>query len=182
MEVTMYELLILGSLASHDMSGYKLRIILQNMMIPRHKVSNSAIYPVLKKLNESGEIELYDLTNSARDEKMAHLTAKGQARLVELMAEPIPINSKLEAVYRCKFRALPAVNVVKQTEILSDYAALVKEDLSCYESVKQHLIDHLKRPHNDYLQWGIKNLELNIMICQTKLDWVENELTELQTH
>jgi len=44
----MYELLILGSLVQRDMSGYKLRCILQNSMIPRRPISNSVIYPVLK--------------------------------------------------------------------------------------------------------------------------------------
>lgn len=177
----MYELLILGSLASRDVSGYKLRIILQNTMIPRRQVSNSAIYPVLKQLNENGLIQLYDLPNSVRDEKMAHITPAGQDRLVELMAQPVPVNAKLEAVYRCKFRAFPAVSSQQQIQILTDYVALVKTDLASYESVHTHLIDHLKHPHNDYLMWSIKNFELNMSICHTKLTWAEKELTDLQT-
>ena len=73
----MYELLILGSLMQRDMSGYKLRIILQNSMIPRRPISNSVIYPVLKKLAEQQYIELYDEKESEHSGKMARITEAG---------------------------------------------------------------------------------------------------------
>ncbi|MFZ2942377.1 MAG: PadR family transcriptional regulator, partial [Latilactobacillus curvatus] len=50
----MYELLMLSALMSRNMSGYKLRIILENAMVPRRKISNGVLYPLLDKLESKG--------------------------------------------------------------------------------------------------------------------------------
>lgn len=43
------------------MSGYKLRIILENAMVPRRKISNGVLYPLLDKLESKGCIGLRKL-------------------------------------------------------------------------------------------------------------------------
>lgn len=175
-----YQLLILGSLAARDMSGYKLRVILENMEIPRHKVTNSAIYPVLKELEQLGDITLTVQNTGPREEKMAHLLPQGLAHLQALLQEPVPRNTKTEAIYRCKIRALPAVAPAVQQQILTDYRDFVQSDLEHYRSGQAHIRQEQSGSAlNTYLNWGISNLVLNEQLSQTKLAWIDAQLKEL---
>ena len=65
----MYELLILGTLMSRSMSGYKLRKILGNSLVPRREISNGVMYPLLRKLEDDGYIIQSADPDSARGEK-----------------------------------------------------------------------------------------------------------------
>lgn len=161
------------------MSGYKLRIILENMDIPRHKVTNSAIYPVLKQLEQQGDIVLRE-TDSARDEKMAHLLPQGMAHLKRLLRQPVSRNTKTESIYRCKIRSLPAVEPALQRQILLEYRQFVQEDLDHYHIGEAHVSqEQAKAPDNAYLGWGIRNIHLNQQLSQTKLDWIDTQLKEI---
>lgn len=161
------------------MSGYKLRIIWENMDIPRHKVTNSAIYPVLKQLEQQGDIALRE-TDSARDEKVAHLLPQGMAHLKQLLQQPVPRNTKTESIYRCKIRALPAVEPALQRQILLAYREFVQEDLTHYHIGEEHVRqEQADFPTNDYFTWGIRNIHLNQQLSQTKLDWIGTQLKEL---
>jgi DNA-binding PadR family transcriptional regulator len=178
----MYELLILGSLMQRDMSGYKLRIILQNSMIPRRPISNSVIYPVLKKLAEQQYIELYDEKESEHSGKMARITEAGAAYLKELMLQPVEMTAKRESIYRCKLRAVAVVSKPEQIQILQAYQHDVADDLDTYQEVMDHLTYLLTVNENkkDFLKWSIKNLELAIKLTSTTLEWLQAEITEIE--
>ncbi|CUS25618.1 transcriptional regulator PadR-like family protein [Paucilactobacillus oligofermentans DSM 15707 = LMG 22743] len=178
----MYELLILGSLVQRDMSGYKLRCILQNSMIPRRPISNSVIYPVLKKMAELNYIELYDEEESEHAGKMAHITSGGVNYLQELMLQPVEMTAKRESIYRCKLRALAAVSLSEQIDILQAYYHDVDNDMKAYREVEDHLTGLLsiEDTKKDFLKWSIKNIELAIKLTETTLDWLRSEINEIE--
>lgn len=173
----MYELLILGVLMSRDMSGYKLGRILGSTLVPRRELSNGVMYPMLKKLAEAGDIVLSVNANSARHEKMAHITGQGQQHLQALMAAPVPLDAQRESIYHFKLRSLPALNPAEQRQILADYAKTVKADLAVYEAVRTHLktrspSDAAAPSDPRFIASTIATLELDIALCHTKLTWL----------
>ncbi|MFT8581020.1 MAG: hypothetical protein ABF743_06660 [Schleiferilactobacillus perolens] len=92
------------------------------------------------------------------------------------MAEPIAPDAKRESMFRFKFRGMPAVDLAHQKAILNDYETQTRADLKTYEGVLTHLQNVLKEPSTNkpYVQWTIRNLELSIALCRTKLYWIND--------
>lgn len=178
----MYELLVLGMLMSRDMSGYKLRDVLGSALVPRRKLSNGVMYPLLSKLADEGEIIYIEEPKDPRNKKLARITDAGKTHFYELMQQPVPDNARNESIYRFKFRGLFAVNTKEQQQILQDYANKVQEDLNIYKDVYQHLLQLLTADESNTaaIHAGIRSIELSITICQAKQTWITKYLTEIQ--
>jgi DNA-binding PadR family transcriptional regulator len=176
MEADMYELLILGALMSRNMSGYKLRKVLESSLVPRREISNGSMYPLLAKLEDKGYIEFLADNTDSRNKKVAQITAAGKDRFLDLMAQPIADDAKRESLYRFKFRGMPGVDVAQQTLILDDYERQTQQDRNIYEGVRSHLQHTLKEPaaNKPYLNWSMRNLALSIALCDTKLTWIKD--------
>jgi DNA-binding PadR family transcriptional regulator len=172
----MYELLILGTLMSRNMTGYKLRQVVESSLVPRREISNGVMYPLLAKLEDHGYIEFLADETDPRNKKVAQITSAGKERFLALMAEPIAPDAKRESMFRFKFRGMPAVDLAHQNAILNDYETQTRADLKTYEGVLTHLQNVLKEPSTNkpYVQWTIRNLELSIALCHTKLDWIND--------
>ncbi|MEE6716960.1 PadR family transcriptional regulator [Schleiferilactobacillus harbinensis] len=170
----MYDLLILGTLMSRNMCGYKLRQVVESSLIPRREISNGVMYPLLAKLEDHGYIEFHTDEQDPRHTKVAQITAAGRARFLALMAAPIAPDAKREPMFRFKFRGMPAVDKAHQEAILDDYEAQIKADLATYEGVRTHLQEVLQAPDTNkpYVDWTIRNLDLSIALCHTKLAWI----------
>lgn len=177
----MYELLILGVLTSRDMSGYKLRCVLESALVPRRPVSNGVMYPVLKKLAEQGFIVFVDQPNDPRGKRLAHITDAGMDRVQELMRQPVAEDGKRESIYRFKFRGMSAVDAATQERILADYEASNQTDRNVYQEVWEHLQDklHQSDARHDALTWGCRSLELGIAICDAKQAWIDQCRVEM---
>ncbi|MBV0930469.1 PadR family transcriptional regulator [Lentilactobacillus sp. IMAU92037] len=171
----MYELLILGMLTSRDMSGYKLRGILESSLVPCREISNGVMYPLLQKLAAHDYIEFKVIEKNHRNKKLAHLTDLGAKRFTELMAEPVAQDAKRESIFRFKFRGMAGVDPATQLRIFNEYANSVQADLQAYQTVHDHLHTLMDSdPDNrDHLRWAIRSLNLSISICQAKQRWVE---------
>lgn len=178
----MYELLILGMLMSRDMSGYKLRGVLGSALVPQRKISNGVMYPLLAKLEGNGDIVFIENPQDPRNKKLAHITAAGKTHFYELMQQPVADGARSESIYRFKFRGLFAVDPEQQRQILHDYNIKVQEDLSIYREVHQHLLTLLadETLNAAALKAGKRSIDLSIAICQAKLDWVTQYLSEIQ--
>lgn len=176
----MYELLILSMLASRDMSGYKLRVVLGNTLVPRRAISNGVMYPLLNKLAQDGYITLREETDGKRSKKIAHLTDAGLVRLKELMKAPIADDSKRESNFRFKLRGMEVLSREEQVEILADYEVATLEDLNAYRTSKKHLSERQDDPARPFLQWSIRSLELSISMCQAKLQWIGKQQMRLE--
>ncbi|MFT8581021.1 MAG: PadR family transcriptional regulator [Schleiferilactobacillus perolens] len=73
----MYELLILGTLMSRNMTGYKLRQVVESSLVPRREISNGVMYPLLAKLEDHGYIEFLADETDPRNKKVAQITPAG---------------------------------------------------------------------------------------------------------
>ncbi|GHP13394.1 transcriptional regulator [Lentilactobacillus fungorum] len=177
----MYELLILGMLTSKDMSGYKLRGILESSLVPRREISNGVMYPLLQKLQRHGYIEFKVIKENHRNKKLAHITELGTKRFAELMHEPVVQDAKRESIFRFKFRGMAGVDSATQLEILSDYRDSVQADLQAYQEVHDHLHQLVAaNPDNrEHLRSAIRSLNLSISLCHTKLQWIKQYQQEI---
>lgn len=179
----MYELLVLGALLTVDMSGYKLRTILENNLVPRRPLSNGTLYPCLHSMEKDGYITMLAV-NDKHGSKLAHITPAGIARYHELMAAPIPADSKRESMYRFKFRSLGATPLATQRTILTDYRDVVQSELNIYLDVHAHVTGLTPAMSPEQFQVAnssLRTLELQIAINRTKLEWVAKQLANLPT-
>ncbi|MFD1318390.1 PadR family transcriptional regulator [Loigolactobacillus zhaoyuanensis] len=178
----MYELLILGILQTHNMSGYKLAQVLESSLEPRRVISNGVMYPLLNRLGKQGYIEVSDKQDTLRNKKMAQITELGRRRFQELMAQPVAMDAKRESIYRFKFRGMANVDVATQQTILADYAAATQADLDSYQDFKAHVQARLmaESAATTSLETGARALDLSISICKAKQAWIEQYQAKLQ--
>lgn len=183
----MYELLILGSLSTRDMSGYKLRQVLENALVPRRKVSNGVMYPQLKKLAAAGDIVFLATEVDARGKRLAHITPQGRQHLQELLAMPVAMDAKRESVYRFKFKVMADASLAVQSQIINEYKAAVLEDLASYQKVTLHLQRKLDDEADDEadeaaetIEWGIRTLDLQITTSEAKIKWSNQQLARIE--
>ena len=85
------DLVILGILMGAPLHGYMIKQAIETSYGDRYfKLSNSALYPTLAKLQKDGYIEgKRELQESVPDKKVYHITEDGRKRVVELAATPI---------------------------------------------------------------------------------------------
>lgn len=178
----MYELLVLGMLMSRDMSGYKLRDVLGSALVPRRKLSNGVMYPLLSKLEKAGDIIFIEEPKDPRNKKLARITETGKIHFFDLMRQPVPDNARNESIYRFKFRGMFALSFQEQQTILQDYANKVQADLNIYNQVHQHLIQLSTEDTSNKaaIHAGIQSINLSITICQAKQTWINQYLSEIQ--
>ncbi|WP_082383839.1 PadR family transcriptional regulator [Lacticaseibacillus thailandensis] len=173
----MYELLILGTLMSGDMSGYKLRKILGIALVPRRKISNGVMYPLLKRLEADGFIQQRAAPGSTRGTKVSHITARGREHFQALMAAPVTTDVRRESVYQFKVRGFADVQPDVQRTILTAFGDMVQTDLDEYLRARKHLETFLATENNPesrvaHLEWTIQTLDLNIELSKTKQRWL----------
>lgn len=173
----MYELLILGLLVSGDMTGYKMKQVLEDALAPRRPISNAVMYPLLKKLEQQGYLAVDAHPENPRHTKTCHLTPEGLAQFQKLMQAPVAQDGQRESIYRFKFRTMGAVDQAVQAQILKDYDAVITTDLNVYQTIYQHLQQLQKQPGADKaaLAWSLRAVELDIAISKTKKDWLKQQ-------
>ncbi|MFC6171822.1 PadR family transcriptional regulator [Loigolactobacillus jiayinensis] len=180
----MYELLILGILQIHNMSGYKLAQVLESSLEPRRVISNGVMYPLLNRLAKQGYIEIAAEPNTHRNKKMVQITELGRQRFQELMAQPVAMDAKRESIYRFKFRGMASVDTATQQAILADYAAATQADLDSYQAFKTHVQAQVgvELAANTSLVTGARALDLSIAICHAKQAWTKQYQAKLKGH
>lgn len=178
----MYELLMLSALMSRDMSGYKLRIILENAMLPRRKISNGVLYPLLDKLENKGCISFAEADQDSRGTKIAHITEEGQRYFAELMAKPVAHDAKWDDAYRFKLRGMNYIDMAEQVSILQDFYNELAEDLHVYIGVKKHLTELKNADENmtDYYYWQIRSTDFVLTTIKAKMDWLAAQINEIE--
>lgn len=89
------DLVILGLLAGSPLHGYMIKQAIEGSYGDRYfKLSNSALYPALARLEQGGYIEgKRELQESVPDKKVYNITDAGWKRLVELAATTIEPSS-----------------------------------------------------------------------------------------
>ncbi|MFV0559243.1 MAG: PadR family transcriptional regulator [Enterococcus sp.] len=174
----MYDLLILGSLLSGDKTGYKLQKIVGASLQPMRKVSSGALYPSLEKL-ENDQLVTAVVREEGRKLKFWHITEKGVDRFVTLMKTRIPSDAKRNDMIHFKLRSLDSVSLEDQVAILNEFREFIINDLDFYQEKKQEMAENIKKipEHASRFEVLVASYELDIQIAQTKLVWIDNQLT-----
>lgn len=97
------ELLLLSIISQNDSYGY---IISQRLK----KVSNlkdSALYPILKRLSDQNDVEIYDQQFQGRNRKYYRITKKGEEHCQELRSEWSQYCNDINAI----------INALQETDI-----------------------------------------------------------------
>ncbi len=90
----MLEMCILAALDQEDSYGYKLT---QSTAIPLG-LSESTLYPVLRRLKKQGFLDVYDLNHDGRNRRYYAITPDGKRYYIELLAEWADLVKKISAV------------------------------------------------------------------------------------
>lgn len=77
------EILVLAAMHREDTYGYKLI----KDVSPYLEISESTLYPILKRLEAAGCVTVYTMEHNGRLRKYYHITKEGQARIAEFLRE-----------------------------------------------------------------------------------------------
>ena len=75
------EICILAALRRGDSYGYKLIRSLSACVT----VSESTLYPILRRLENAGSLSVYTIEHNSRLRKMYHLTAQGESQIADFL-------------------------------------------------------------------------------------------------
>ncbi|MDR1100782.1 MAG: PadR family transcriptional regulator [Clostridiales bacterium] len=91
---SMLDSVVLSILSKGDAYGY---IITQEVM-KILEVSESTLYPALRRLQKNGCLEAYDHTENGRNRRYYKITASGRARLKEYLLAWSDSKSKIDSI------------------------------------------------------------------------------------
>ena len=83
---------VLAALSREDMYGYALTKIVQESL----SISESTMYPVLRRLKQEGYLETYDEPFEGRNRRYYRLTPIGHTHLEEIIDEGIVFRDSLD--------------------------------------------------------------------------------------
>lgn len=88
------EIYVLEELRKHDSYGYEL---VQNLS--KHiEMSESTLYPILRRLEKANELETYNLLFNGRNRKYYKITKKGIIHIESFVKEWLDIYEKLQNI------------------------------------------------------------------------------------
>lgn len=87
---------VLAALAQEDAYGYLLTQKVQQMF----PISENSLYPVLRRLLNSGHVQAYNQLYQGRNRKYYTITASGRARLAEIEEEWEVYKQKVDAILK----------------------------------------------------------------------------------
>lgn len=88
------DICILKCISIEDSYGYKIITDLE----PYLEISESTLYPILKRLEENGFVDVYKEEHNSRLRKYFKITIKGNERLIEFKDEAKNINKILNYI------------------------------------------------------------------------------------
>ena len=77
------EICVLAALAREDSYGYK---IVKDMSACV-SVTESTLYPILRRLESAGSLSVYSVEHNGRRRKMDHITPRGRQQLQDFVAD-----------------------------------------------------------------------------------------------
>lgn len=163
------ELFILGELLEGPQNGYSLRNALQSTLGRHRKLSYGALYPLLNKLEKSGDIILNE-DKSKNKKKNAYITQKGKKRFFEMMNAPVPKNAYMNDIFLIKLDAMQHLSLDKQYNLLNEYILEQKENII-------EIKDYLEKLNNENTidHWYAKQrLTLSLQQAELAKNWAQN--------
>ena len=178
----MYELFILGELMDNPMHGYLLREIISLAIGPLRKMSWGALYPLIRRLEEEGHIEIEAPTterseNSERQRKVYRISESGRERFFYLMLKP----DEYDADYPDRFN-IKLINFDHLT------LAQQREQWQRYQGYAQFLLDHWENSRRFVLRerhitsqervWILQNIDHRLHLAAADKEWARQQLDD----
>ena len=86
--------MVLAIVSSEDTYGYEITQTMRKAV----DVSESTLYPVLKRLQKSQMLETYDKEYMGRNRRYYHVTSKGAAQLSDYRSEWLEHKNKVDSI------------------------------------------------------------------------------------
>lgn len=86
--------MVLAIVSSEDTYGYEITQTMRKAV----DVSESTLYPVLKRLQKSQMLETYDKEYMGRNRRYYHVTSKGAAQLSDYRSEWVEHKTKVDSI------------------------------------------------------------------------------------
>lgn len=88
------DMCVLAALDREDLYGYRLTRQIKQVL----DVSESALYPVLRRLKKDGLLETYDRQTDGRNRRYYRMTEPGRRRLAEYKPEWEILSSQIDTI------------------------------------------------------------------------------------
>ncbi|WP_294729900.1 PadR family transcriptional regulator [uncultured Faecalibaculum sp.] len=88
------DMCVLAALDREDLYGYRLTRQIKQVL----DVSESALYPVLRRLKKDGLLETYDRETDGRNRRYYRMTEPGRRRLAEYKQEWETLSSQIDTI------------------------------------------------------------------------------------
>ncbi|WP_297565428.1 PadR family transcriptional regulator [uncultured Faecalibaculum sp.] len=88
------DMCVLAALDREDLYGYRLTRQIKQVL----DVSESALYPVLRRLKKDGLLETYDRQTDGRNRRYYRMTEPGRRRLAEYKQEWEILSSQIDTI------------------------------------------------------------------------------------
>jgi len=174
----MYELFILGQLMDHPMTGYALRKAFINIVTDDQAISFGTLYPLLDKLEQSGEIGLsFEETANNRPQKLATITASGQKRFYELATTETPINKQAQLTFLMKVHFLHLLSQEQQVFVLEDFQKFTETKLQRLKKLEVELESNPRMVPEDIAD-ALLVKQLQILRTRAQYNWITELLKE----
>ncbi len=130
-EKTVYELFILSKLLHRPMHGYLIHAILNSAIGPFRQVSWGTLYPLMKKLENTGLIIAVDAAeDDPRGKKRYRTTEAGRIRFFELMSKQGVFDSDSSDLFGLKVGCFGHLDLEERLLVLKDYRKYLRKVLA----------------------------------------------------
>jgi PadR family transcriptional regulator AphA len=169
---------LLGLLSIAPMSGYGIRMLIQESIGHFWNESYGQIYPTLKRLTKEGLVEKKTERQKGRPDKYVYsLTEKGREELREWLKLPVvPAVPRNEMLLKLFFGRQTTVEVNK--EHLKEYRNRQETAGRLYES----MMKSIRREHANHpdLPYWLFTLRLGVQESRARVAWSDETLNELE--
>src|SRR5579871_3594305 len=123
------------------MHGYVLQRVVQEAIGPIRQMSWSALYPLLRRLEQDGLITSEaEVSEGGRPRKQYRITPAGAARFQSLMAQPGVYDTDYPDLISIKMSDFHLIDNEMRLAILRDYRGYVQHIESYLLAAQQHII------------------------------------------
>jgi DNA-binding PadR family transcriptional regulator len=171
------ELALLGLISQAPMSGYDLRKVFTTTPMGHFSSSPGAIYPALKRLEESGLIEgTVKGRDTLRPRRVYVLTQEGKEVLKQRLSQPVTQDDIVWHMDDLLLRFVFMGDLLGREETLS----FLKEFLQQTEAYIPSLQEHLENSRKSESPYGAFAMEHGIELYKTHARWAKHVIKQLE--
>jgi DNA-binding PadR family transcriptional regulator len=169
----MYELFILSKLMHRPMHGYLIHAILNSAVGPFRQVSWGTLYPLMKKLENSGLIVAVDEeAEDARGKKRYRTTEAGRRRLFELLSRRGDFDSDSPDLFSLKVGCFGHLDLEERQLVLKDYRDYAARVLAHSEEMTARVEGETNLPAEER-RFALLALDHKRAVAEAELHWID---------